>query len=335
MRLTISRLGCIVYLACSAMTSCFAVQPDGRTIYWNEVIPGGGPGGNSALNLLRRSRINGGSVETISTDTTSRLTELAFEPSSQHLYWTVGGFIKRANADGTNVEDVITSSIAGQQTTIRGLDLDPSNSKMYWTDSILRSINRAELSGANAVVLFDGNDIRPSKLVLDSAGSRLFFENNGEGGSPEGPIDKVSAINLDGSEFHTTVSGIVQLNGIDIDPIAQKLYWVDLGFNALNDTAIRRANLDGSGTQTVLSNLPDVIIDIHVDPLHNAIYWTSRDEGLIKKSDLNGGNVQIIRAGLNEPHALLIIPEPATILLFLLSLSCGPVVIGRAGHERR
>lgn len=327
MKLILSSISCVFSFVFFSITNCSALQLSNQTIYWNEVIPGGGPGGNSALTLLNRVNINGGAADTISTNTTSRLTELAFEPSQQKLYWSVGGFVKRSNPDGSNTENVVTSIVSGQQTGMYGLALNQANSKMYWTDTILKTVNVADFNGANRALLFDGNDIRPGQLVLDSVSSRLYFGNHGDGGTPEGPKDKISRINLTGLGFQTVVSGIVQLTGVDIDPIAQKLYWVDLGFNALNDTMIRRANLDGSGVETLLSNLPDVIIDIQVDPSNNALRWTSRDEGLIKMSTLNGGNVQPIFSGLREPHALLIIPEPANVALCLVG--AGIVFSGR------
>ncbi len=59
-----------------------------------------------------------------------------------------------------------------------------------------------------------------------------------------------------------------------------------------------------SDPQTLAANLPDVIIDIDVDPLHNAIFWTSRDQGAIKESDLNGGNVHTLLAGLRSLRSL-------------------------------
>jgi hypothetical protein len=332
MKRSFAQLLCVGCLSFCTVASSFAVEPAGTTMFWNEVTPGAGPGGNSALNELKRLYFDGGSPQTISTNTTSRLTELAFEPSLQKLYWSVGNYIKRANPDGSNEENIVTTFNAGQPSGMYGLGLDAANATMYWTDFLRRTIERSGLDGSNRVVVFNDNNIQPGSLALDLAGSRLFFEHRGDGGAPEGPKDKISFVNLNGSGLQTIITGLVQLNGIAIDPVAQKLYYVDLGFNALNDTVIRRANLDGSGVETLLSNLPDVIIDIYLDPMHNAMYWSSRDEGLIKKSTLNGTNVQTVLSGLHEPHAVLIVPEPATAALFLTG---GAMLIFQMARVRR
>src|SRR4051794_182294 len=47
----------VVFLAC-------CTQATAQTLYWNELIPGGGPGGNSAALSIKRSDIRGNAIST-------------------------------------------------------------------------------------------------------------------------------------------------------------------------------------------------------------------------------------------------------------------------------
>ena len=53
--------------------------------------------------------------------------------AQQKMYWTDFGTdkIQRANLDGSNVEDLVTTGLSGP----RGIALDLANGKMYWADA--------------------------------------------------------------------------------------------------------------------------------------------------------------------------------------------------------
>ena len=67
--------------------------------------------------------------------------------STPKMYWTDSGTdkIRRANLDGSNVEDLITTGLGHPE----DIALDMSGGKMYWTDSGTDKIQRANLDGSN------------------------------------------------------------------------------------------------------------------------------------------------------------------------------------------
>lgn len=311
----------------------WAISTGSDQLYWQELVPGGANHGDSADEMLKHAALNGGPIQTILTTNANDLgsvSGLSYVPTLQKLYWGSGPYIFRANLDGSDFEHVVFIPTPGNNSDIRGLAFDLANSKMYWADQRQKNIIGSDLNGNNRTTLSTG--LEGGDLALDLTTSQFFVTVAGRGPNQEGPYDSISRLNLNGTGQQTIISGIVQLTSIQVDPIAGKVYWVDVGYNAFNDTTIRRANLDGSGVETVLANMPDVIVDFDVDYINKSIYWTSRDEGLIKKSDLNGGHILTIFSGLSEPQAIVLVPEPDSIWLLLV---CTFAAIPRCSRSRR
>ena len=88
------------------------------------------------------------------------------------------------------------------------------------------------------------------------------------------------------------ISGIILLSAAVMTcgspAVGQKMYWCDGSANTVN-----RANLDGSGSEVVVSSglsTPDGMI---LDPVNDKIYWAEQG-GEIVRADLDGGNVQVV-----------------------------------------
>lgn len=292
-----------------------------QTLYWSQSFPGPGPGGNLTAEGIRRSDVDGNGISTIVPASAGLgfVHSIKYEPSSNKLYWTDQdlGLIQKSNLDGSNVQTVVKSLFFGQTSSVRGLAIDPAHSAMYWTDEDYQTVSRANLDGSGTINVITG--ILSGDVAIDVPAGSLFFANNVAG--PEGPYDAIDISNLNGTSHHTIVNGIYQLTGLDVDPVAQKIYWADVGLNRQNDTSIRRANYDGSGMQILLSNLPDVIRDLDVVPELNAMFWSSRDQGMIKRADLNGANLHTIVSGLSQPGAVhVVVPEASSEALLVFGL---------------
>ena len=74
--------------------------------------------------------------------------------SEGKMYWVDRGTakIKRANLDGSEVEDLVTTGL--EEPT--DLALDPDGGKMYWTDGLTDKIQRANLDGSRIEDLVTG-----------------------------------------------------------------------------------------------------------------------------------------------------------------------------------
>ena len=97
--------------------------------------------------------------------------------------------------------------------------------------------------------------------------------------------------------------------GVAVDPAAGKIYWAE--FVGVGTTAgtIRRANLDGSNPETLVSGQfgPS---GVAIDPALNKIYWTNQDpggpNGAVWSADLNGSNPQAIVPSQANPIGVAI-----------------------------
>ena len=86
----------------------------------------------------------------------------------------------------------------------------------------------------------------PYGLAVDPVNQKLYWTHARIG------KEKVTRANFDGSELEdiVTEAGLNEPAEITVDAIAQKIYWAERG------GTIRRANLDGSGIEVVVRDLP-------------------------------------------------------------------------------
>ncbi|KAA3597651.1 MAG: T9SS C-terminal target domain-containing protein [Calditrichaeota bacterium] len=165
---------------------------------------------------------------------------LATNSFATKMYWTDTGTneIQRADLDGSNVEDLVTTGLS----TPVGIAVDLTNSKMYWVDDGTDKIQRADLDGSNVQDLVTGLDT-PEGIALDLTNSKMYWTDYG--------TDKIQRADLDGSNVEDLVTtGLSLPVGIALDLTNSKMYWIDDGTNK-----IQRADLDGSNVEDLVTGL--------------------------------------------------------------------------------
>ena len=136
------------------------------------------------------------------------------------MYWVDasrnGAKIQRANLDGSQVEDIITTGLRA----LRSLALDVAGGKMYWTDRETDKIQRANLDGSQIEDLITTGLDSPSGLALDVAGGKMYWMDAG--------TDKIQRANLDGSQIENLVTtGLSSPRSLALDLTGGKMYWTD------------------------------------------------------------------------------------------------------------
>jgi len=220
----------------------------------------------------------------------------------QKVYWAnshnaaqpSSDFIQRANADGSNIETLVSSGF----NTPFGVALDLEASKIYFTDLTgpdFGKVMRANLDGSGFEVLVSGLGA-PAFIELDVANGKMYWASFLNFPAS----DRIQRANLDGSGLETLVAGLSAPMGLGLDLTNAKMYWTES-----TDRKIRRANLDGSGIVDIIVDMPfNIPIDVAIDEINGNMYWTDGDQtgnnGKIMRADLNGGNPQVLVSGLDN-----------------------------------
>ena len=209
--------------------------------------------------------------------------------AQSNIYWSVWSQnkIQRANLDGSNVQNLVTT------TEPEGLTLDIAGGKMYWTSASPARIQRANLDGSNVQNLVTSGLRDPEGIALDIAGGKMYWT--------DFESEKIQRANLDGSNVQTLVTniqGLISPRRIALDVANRKMYWTD------SDTQkIQRANLDGSNIQDLVTRLGSPT-GIALDAASGKIYWTDTDTDRIQRANLDGSNVQTLVTGLPAPFSI-------------------------------
>ena len=207
--------------------------------------------------------------------------------TSVSMYWTDWDTnkIQRANLDGSNVQDLVTTGLGSPY----GIALDVAAGKMYWADAGLAKIQRANLNGSNVQNLSPLGLSVPICIALDVAGGKMYWTDRGTG--------KIQRANLDGSNVQDLVFGVRGLHGIALDVGGGKMYWTD------NDAGkIQRANLNGTSLEDLITTGLQLPNEIALDVAGGKMYWTDDGTRKIQRANLNGTSVQdLLTTGLNVP----------------------------------
>ena len=225
-----------------------AIDIRGGQLYWTEQT-------SPRTGLIQRADLNGKNVEIVKM-LTSAPKGLAIDTVNQKLYLTnAWGKVQRMNFDGTGFKPDLIVNLDSPE----AVAVDGAGGKVYWTEQTgprTGLIQRANLNGTN-IEMVRNLTSAPKGLAIDTANQKLYLTN---------AWGKVQRMNLDGTGFKPNL--IVDLNapqGVAVDAAAGKVYWTE-------QDGIRRANLDGSNIQDVVTGFRGAAgIALGVAPVNTSV----------------------------------------------------------------
>jgi DNA-binding beta-propeller fold protein YncE len=235
--------------------------------------------------------------------------------ATQQVYWIDGmgrGTIMRANADFSAATPLISLG-----TSASNLALDTQANLIFWTGVDNATINRASLTDGSALGTFNSPGRYPDDLAVDPLHQLLYWTTQ---------TGEVVRSQYDGSNqtilMQLGTSLYTGACGLDLDLAAGKMYLA-----STNQYAVVRANLDGTGMETVLSLGAERPFGMAL--FGGRMYWADLDGGRIRSATLNGSDVTTILTGLRSPRqvSVMVVPEPAG--LALLGLSAATLMLRR------
>ena len=224
------------------------------------------------------------------------------------IYWGTLSRIRRANLDGSQIEDLYRDQGSG----INGLVLDVGSGKMYWTNQSADRIRRANLDGSQIEDLVIQLD-NPLSPALDVDGGKMYWIETG----------KIRRANLDGSQIEDLIiTGLSEPAGLALDVSSSKMYWTDLG-----TSKIQRANLDGSQIEDLVITGLSEPAELALDASSSKMYWTDRAADKIQRANLDGSQIEDLVINQNK------VDNPRGLIL---DVDNGKMYwIDRSGHDIR
>jgi len=193
--------------------------------------------------------------------------------------------IYRAPIDEGFQQEVV---VAGDNVvTADGLAVDWIYHHLYWTDTGTNTINMANLAdGSMVTTLVRDKMEEPRAIALHPAKGWMFW-------SDWGDIPKIERAGMDGSHRMTIVSETVKWpNGLTLDLVMDKVYWVDAKLNLVGS-----ADLDGANSRVVLYSPESLKHPFSITLFEDYMYWTDWDRiTIFRANKFNGQGVEPVTA---------------------------------------
>jgi hypothetical protein len=235
------------------------------------------------------------------------------------------GVIRSADHNGAGVHDVAT-----ELPQPSGVALHTPTNTVYWSDLQRNAIYRRSLDGTGPVEEVLGGMAGVAaihSIAVQPREQRLYF------GFVNPLIDglfpgSIARMNLDGTEFETVVSGLIEPWGVAVDSIAGIVYWTDAPLSGPG--MIGRAPSDGGDIEELVGGLMaprGIALDLDAA----SIYWADAGAGKIQRAGLDGRDFVDVLTGLPEPRAVALfsIPEPGTVSLVMMGVAL--LMVSRSG----
>ncbi|KAG5839924.1 hypothetical protein ANANG_G00210400 [Anguilla anguilla] len=302
-------------------TDGLAVDAVGRKIYWTD----------TGTNRIEVANLDGSMRKVLIWQSLDSPRAIALYHEMGYMYWTDWGEhakLERSGMDGSERVVLISSNLGWPN----GLAIDKAGSQLLWADAHTERIEAADLSGANRRTLVSRCSTRFNRCGRRNGGcSHLCLPNpngtscacptgvllRGDGRACEdGPetyllfsnrvsIRRISMDTADRTDVHVPVPELHNVISLDYDSVEGKVYYTDVSIDV-----IRRANLDGSGMETVVGEGLTTTDGLAVDWVARNMYWTDTGRNTIEVARLDGSARKVlINDSLDEPRAIAVFPS--------------------------
>ncbi|XP_049888265.1 low-density lipoprotein receptor-related protein 6 [Pectinophora gossypiella] len=173
---------------------------------------------------------------------------------------------------------------------VSALAVHVSGSKIYWSDSKTKTINRCSVNGSNMEKILEWMGLVEG-LAIDWSGQNIYWSDT--------TTQRIEVARLDGSSRRALIwQGLKKPKSIVLDPKKGYMYWSELG-----SKSIKRAAMDGS-SPTVFMDQVGRVHALAIDFDRRAIYWAALDPPAIEYAFLNGTGRKILADDIPMPYAL-------------------------------
>ncbi|KAM4642824.1 low-density lipoprotein receptor-related protein 8 [Discoglossus pictus] len=177
-----------------------------------------------------------------------------------------------------------------------GLALDWIHKNIYWTDSGNKTISVATTDGCKRKTLFAHGLAEPRAIAVDPTQGFMFW-------SDWGDPAKIEKAGLNGADRQVLVSDNIEWpNGITLDVLVHRLYWVDSKLHTLSSV-----DFNGSNRKILIFSEDALSHPFGLAVFEDRVFWTDlENEAIFSASRLNGRDISVLADNLNNPHDIVV-----------------------------
>lgn len=199
----------------------------------------------------------------------------------------------KSNSIESDLSEAVKSDLSRRE-FLKKAGLGAAGAAALWMAPVMTTINPqpAYAAGTVAATATPG----PQPTVTPPTTAKLYWT---RGSNDPGGIFRSD---LDGSNVETVLAFFGPPNrailGVALDKTGGKMYWSEP-----NVDRIRRANLDGTGIEEIVTGLNDPR-ELELDLTAGKVYWVDRGLGKVQRANFDGTAVEDVVAGLSGPIGL-------------------------------
>ncbi|XP_041365332.1 low-density lipoprotein receptor-related protein 4-like [Gigantopelta aegis] len=190
--------------------------------------------------------------------------------------------------------DVVINT--GNMKNAIAVDVDTHEAKMYWTDTVLDHIARANLDGSDYEIVISEGLHTADGLAIDSVGRKIYWTDDGR--------NRIEVATLDGKMRKVLIwQNLDKPRAIALHYDAGYMYWTDWGMFP----AIERADLNGENRKVIISEHLVWPNGLAIDRPTSRIIWADAKTELIECADLHGNYRRTLVGHVAHPYGLTVV----------------------------
>uniref|UniRef100_A0A672HIK3 Low density lipoprotein receptor a n=1 Tax=Salarias fasciatus TaxID=181472 RepID=A0A672HIK3_SALFA len=194
--------------------------------------------------------------------------------------------------DATHHHIVIDTDIDAPE----GIAFDWIHRNLYWTDSVRSTVSVVTADGDRRKTLFSQGLSKPRAIVVDPHSNFVYWT---DWGNPA----KIEKGGLNGGDRSALVTdNIVWPNGITLDLLNQRLYWVDSKLHTLSSIDVQ-----GGSRRTLIIDEHSLAHPLGITVFEEKVFWTDvSNNAILSANRLTGDGITPVAEHLMSPEDIIL-----------------------------
>uniref|UniRef100_A0AAQ5Z8A8 EGF-like domain-containing protein n=1 Tax=Amphiprion ocellaris TaxID=80972 RepID=A0AAQ5Z8A8_AMPOC len=218
--------------------------------------------------------------------------------ATKELYWSdiSQKKIYRASMDSAEDSSLHRTVIDSDIDAPEGIAFDWIHGNLYWTDSVRSTISVVTADGSRRKTLFRQNLLKPRAIVVDPHSNFVYWT---DWGNPA----KIEKGGLNGVDRTALVTDNIEWpNGITLDMLNQRLYWVDSKLHTLSSIDVQ-----GGGRHTLIIDEHKLAHPLGLTVFEERVFWTDvSNSAILSANRLTGDDIAPLAEHLSSPDDIIL-----------------------------